>query len=93
VTDIEFIVQYLVLREASNNPDLIRYSDNIRQLEALSKSEILAADDAEILADAYREYRRKIHRLALAGKPRLVRRSDVKTISESVTEIWRRVFA
>jgi glutamate-ammonia-ligase adenylyltransferase len=93
VTDIEFIVQYLVLREALNNPDLIRYSDNIRQLEALSKSEILAADDAEILADAYREYRRKIHRLALAGKPRLVRRSDVKTISESVTEIWRRVFA
>jgi glutamate-ammonia-ligase adenylyltransferase len=92
VTDIEFIVQYLVLREAQNNSDLIRYSDNIRQLEALSKSDVLAAVDAEVLTDAYREYRRQMHHLALAGKARLVRRAGVKTLSDSVTEIWRRVF-
>jgi glutamate-ammonia-ligase adenylyltransferase len=92
VTDIEFIVQYLVLREARNNPDLTRYSDNIRQLEALSKGDILATADAETLADAYREYRRKMHHLALGGKPRMVSRPEVKTLSASVTDIWRRVF-
>ena len=92
VTDIEFIVQYLVLREALNKPDLLRYSDNIRQLEALSEADILATDDAQTLADAYREYRRKMHHLALGGKPRMVNRSEVKTLSGSVTDIWQRVF-
>ena len=36
ITDIEFLVQYLVLREAYRYPDLVRWSDNIRQLEALA---------------------------------------------------------
>jgi glutamate-ammonia-ligase adenylyltransferase len=41
VTDIEFIVQYLVLKEASRQADLLTFSDNIRQLESLAKFGIL----------------------------------------------------
>jgi glutamate-ammonia-ligase adenylyltransferase len=92
VTDIEFIVQYLVLRDAVNHPDLMRYSDNIRQLEALANARILPTDDAMTLTNAYREYRQKMHHLALAGKPNKVRRSVIKKITESVTTIWTRVF-
>jgi glutamate-ammonia-ligase adenylyltransferase len=92
VTDIEFIVQYLVLREADKTPELLTFSDNIRQLEALSTAGILAESDAETLTAAYQEYRRQMHHLALAGKPGLVKRSGVKTVSEKVTHIWREVF-
>lgn len=92
VTDIEFIAQYLVLREARHEVDLIRYSDNIRQLEALARHGILPADVAESLADAYRDYRKRMHHLALAGKPALVSRGDVANLSATVTDVWRRVF-
>ena len=93
VTDIEFIVQYLVLREAVNQPELVRYSDNIRQLESLAEGGILTPTVTDTLADAYRTYRRQMHHLALAGKPGLVRRSDAARLSASVMDIWRQVFA
>ncbi|MGH8459602.1 MAG: bifunctional [glutamate--ammonia ligase]-adenylyl-L-tyrosine phosphorylase/[glutamate--ammonia-ligase] adenylyltransferase, partial [Nevskiales bacterium] len=35
ITDIEFMVQYAVLRDAAAQPELVRYSDNIRQLDGL----------------------------------------------------------
>ena len=92
VTDIEFIVQYLVLREARLCPDLVFYSDNIRQLEALAASAILPPDETEALAETYRTYRRRIHRLALAGHPALAPRVEVGELPEIVNAAWRRVF-
>ncbi|MGI9342824.1 MAG: bifunctional [glutamate--ammonia ligase]-adenylyl-L-tyrosine phosphorylase/[glutamate--ammonia-ligase] adenylyltransferase [Gammaproteobacteria bacterium] len=92
VTDIEFIVQYLVLQEAREHHDLVHYSDNIRQLEALAQAEILPADDAERLADAYRTYRRRIHRLALAGHAAVAPRVEVENLPDVVRDAWRKVF-
>ena len=65
--DIEFLVQYLVLLYAKEHPALLVYSDNIRQLDALRDAGILAAADAEALADAYRAYRGRMHQLS-AGR-------------------------
>ena len=93
VTDIEFIVQYLVLKEASRQADLLTFSDNIRQLESLAKFGILKESDADTLADAYRAYRQRMHHLSLAGKPGLVPRAEVQDLSTAVAEIWGRVFA
>jgi glutamate-ammonia-ligase adenylyltransferase len=93
ITDIEFLVQYLVLREAHNHPDLVRWSDNIRQLESLAEHGILAADEAEALADAYRRYRHRIHRQNLAGEPALAPRAEYAELVALVTGAWRRVFA
>jgi len=92
VTDIEFIVQYLVLKEADRQADLLRFSDNIRQLESLAKCRILEVADADALADAYRKYRRRMHHLSLAGKPALLSHTEVKDLSKTVREIWQRVF-
>ena len=92
VTDIEFIVQYLVLKEALHEPDLTAWSDNIRQLEALTDAKILSATDANLLAGAYREFRSRMHRLALAGRSRLVPRDEVAELAGKVREIWQRVF-
>ncbi len=92
VTDIEFIVQYLVLRDAAREPDLTFWSDNIRQLEALSAAGILAADEAELLAATYREFRGHMHRLALAGQPRLIVRHEIEGPAGRIRAIWQRVF-
>ena len=92
VADIEFIVQYLVLKEARRQVELLRFSDNIRQLESLAKFGILKEREADTLAEAYRMYRRRMHHLALAGQPPLVSHSEVKTVATTVVEIWQRIF-
>jgi len=72
VIDIEFIVQYLVLANARNDGSLIAWSDNVRQLEALTAAKLMDPAEAEQLADCYRDYRGWLHRYALAGVPGIV---------------------
>jgi glutamate-ammonia-ligase adenylyltransferase len=93
ITDIEFMVQYLVLREAHHHPDLIRWSDNIRQLKALAANGILARGEEMLLADAYRGYRRRVHRLALAGQPGFMPRAEAEPQAQAVRTLWDRVFS
>ncbi len=92
VTDIEFIVQYLVLKEAGRHPSLTIWPDNIRQLEALAAAHILSDTDAGSLADAYRDFRSRLHRLALAGNPQLVAPDEISVLAEGVRAIWQREF-
>jgi glutamate-ammonia-ligase adenylyltransferase len=92
IADIEFLVQYLVLREANRYPDLLRWSDNIRQLEALAAHAILAPADAEELADAYRTYRQRLHHLNLAGAPGLLPRAETAGLAATVIRHWQAVF-
>jgi glutamate-ammonia-ligase adenylyltransferase len=92
ITDIEFLVQYLVLREAGRYPDLVRWSDNIRQLESLAAHGILPPADAEELADAYRTYRQRMHHLNLAGAPGLVPRAEAAALVATVVRHWQAVF-
>ncbi len=92
MADIEFIVQYLVLRDARRHPDLVAYSDNIRQLDALARNGLLSSRRAEQLADAYREYRGLVHRLSLAGEPALVPRETLGELPQTVLALWQEVF-
>lgn len=92
IADIEFLVQYLVLREASRYPDLIRWSDNIRQLEALGAHAILSPADAEELANTYRTYRQRLHHLSLAGAPGLLPRAETAAQVATVVRHWQAVF-
>ncbi len=88
--DIEFLVQYLVLQNAREHPALLRWSDNIRQLEALSDAGILTAAEAEGLAETYRGYRTRTHLLSLAGEPRLAPRGKLAEHREQVRALWER---
>ncbi|NGP52243.1 bifunctional [glutamate--ammonia ligase]-adenylyl-L-tyrosine phosphorylase/[glutamate--ammonia-ligase] adenylyltransferase [Thioalkalivibrio sp. XN8] len=91
VADIEFIVQYLVLQHAAEHPGLLRWSDNVRQLEDLRDAGLLAAADAALLHEAYLEFRQRLHRLALAGGPGLVPAADVAGLRSRVRELWQRI--
>jgi glutamate-ammonia-ligase adenylyltransferase len=92
VADIEFLVQYLVLRDAPAHPELIVWSDNIRQLEALAGCDLLPADVAAQLADCYRDFRARLHLLSLAGEPGLAPRRELTEPVAAVQAAWRAVF-
>ena len=67
IVDIEFVVQYLVLKNASLYPDLGRWSDVVRVLEALEACEILSPCDANSLKEAYLGLRSSVHRAAVSN--------------------------
>jgi glutamate-ammonia-ligase adenylyltransferase len=90
IADIEFLVQYLVLKHAENEPALVHYSDNIRQLGALEATGILSAVDVSALQDAYKAYRLRSHRLVLDGKPPLVEVDSFRAERASVRKVWHR---
>ncbi|MDX1813010.1 MAG: hypothetical protein R3240_13730, partial [Gammaproteobacteria bacterium] len=90
VTDIEFIIQYLVLRWANKHESLCKYTDNLRILENLAKLGLLAEDDAKMLADAYLAYRHKTHELVLQNKKAIVPQGgDFSEFRSEVSRIWR----
>ena len=92
IADIEFLVQFLVLRDAARVPALLHWSDNIRQLQALADHECLSQADAAMLTDAYRQYRERLHHLRLAGAPGLVPAAELAVTWDAVTRLWARVF-
>ncbi len=88
IADIEFMVQYAVLRWASSHPDLLEWTDNIRLLEGLARHDIFAGDVVEALSDAYRIFRSASHRLALQERSALVSQDDLVQEREQVKGIW-----
>ncbi len=88
IVDLEFIVQYLCLREAARHPEVIVYSDNIRQIEALAASGVLTADVAERLTTIYQAYRHVLHRRVLDSRKRLVPSSLFVEERRDVRELW-----
>jgi glutamate-ammonia-ligase adenylyltransferase len=92
IVDIEFLVQYLVLREARAHPEVIEYTDNLRQLQALARIGAIAQADADALFAAYRRYRAGQHARALRGERRAAVRDDLGSERAFVQELWARVF-
>ncbi len=88
IADIEFLVQYLVLREASSSPALVEWSDNVRQLDALEEAGLLKSDEAGFLRDTYIAYRESLHRRSLAGGDVLVAADEFVAERERVATIW-----
>ncbi len=90
IGDIEFLVQYLILKNADREPALVFYSDNIRQLGVLEASGLLPADDVAMLQEIYRNYRLCSHRLALDGLAAVVGAGEFEFERRFVQRIWQR---
>ena len=91
IADVEFIVQYVVLAFAHQEPILARHSDNIRQISALEVSEILNSFDASQLRDSYRSLRRRAHQLRLQEQSDLIDDNELREERETVIRIWRKL--
>ena len=85
---IEFLVQYLVLDQAQKKPDVIFYSDNIRQLDALTAAGCLEQAVGDALQDAYRDYRLRQHHLVLDDQPPLVPAAEFAEQRAFVAKTW-----
>jgi glutamate-ammonia-ligase adenylyltransferase len=92
IVDIEFMVQYAVLRWACEHPDLLNWTDNIRLLETLSRHALLSGDAADRLMDAYRALRAAYHRSALQDQPALIDAARLRTEQRLVSRIWDQTF-
>ncbi len=90
LTDIEFIVQYHLLAHAHTHPRIVRWSDNIRQLEDLAEAGILDADESASLAEIYRRLRDRGHRRVLEGRKTLVDAAEFAEERAFVREVWAR---
>jgi glutamate-ammonia-ligase adenylyltransferase len=93
IADIEFLVQYLVLQNAGARPELLRWPDNVRQIEDLRDAGLLSAADSELLHEAYVEFRQRLHRLALANAPGRVPVAEVEALRNRVRALWQRIMA
>lgn len=92
ITDIEFMVQYAVLRWSSDHPALTTWSDNIRILDDLARLQLLDSTDADALAEAYRCLRRQGHKLALQERSRTIAADLFSANKATVQRIWQQWF-
>lgn len=89
MVDIEFLVQYLILLEAHAHRELIRWTDNVRQLRALMEAGILEEETAYFLKETYLVYRAAAHRLNLLTRPAKVPVGHFLRRQSRVREIWQ----
>ena len=68
IVDIEFLVQYLILKHAWASPEITIWTDNIRLLESLDVQAIITPQQSEQLQKAYIVMRQAIHHLNLQEK-------------------------
>jgi [glutamine synthetase] adenylyltransferase / [glutamine synthetase]-adenylyl-L-tyrosine phosphorylase len=88
IADIEFMVQYGVLAWANEHPRLLQFSDNIRLLELFAGCGLMAGTDSELLRDAYRAFRIRVHRLTLQEQKAVVDAAEFTAERDGVLRIW-----
>ena len=89
ITDIEFLAQYWALRWAARHPELVTFSDNIRQLESCASADLVPQATVDVLTHAYRQYRQRMHHLSLEAAGNVVPAGDFATTRADVEAIWR----
>jgi glutamate-ammonia-ligase adenylyltransferase len=90
--DIEFIVQYLVLRHAAQHPQLTANAGNIALLHRSAELGLIDPAFAAGAADAYRAMRKLQHQLRLQGGEARVEAAQVAAHAAAVTRLWEAIF-
>ncbi len=93
IIDIEFLVQYLMLRHARQYPEITRWTDNVRQLQSLSHHRVIDQQAAFGLRRAYLILRAMGHRLNLKGLPTRIDDSRFRGLRDHVQRCWDRYLA
>jgi len=92
IVDVEFCVQYLVLRHCPAHPELADNVGNIALLLRAGATGLIPADLAQAAADAYRELRRQQHAIKLSGAAYArVPRPAVEHMRDAVRTLWAQV--
>ncbi len=89
MVDIEFLVQFLVLLHSHRYAGLLKWTDNVRLIQALIETGAMDEYTAHVLKHAYLIYRAAAHQLSLQEKPAKVPRQDFDHLQKRVAEIWK----
>lgn len=91
--DIEFMVQYLVLRHAGQHAQLTADIGNIALLKLCGELGLLDAELAGKVADAYRSFRKMQHQIRLQGEDKArVNEEWVEKEIGAVKRLWEQIF-
>ncbi len=93
LVDIEFLVQYAVLRWSHDHPALLEWTDNLRLLETLAAEGLWPEAVSRELAEIYQRYRSRLHRLTLQRRPPWVVAEEFASEREVVRRWWREVLS
>jgi len=88
IADIEFIIQYGVLKWAIDYPQLLATTGMLPLLRRFAEYQLLSSIACTQLSQAYRAYRTETHRLALQNQPALVDNSAFLEYREQVAYWW-----
>lgn len=91
IADLEFLVQYWMLAWADRYPEIVTFSDNIRQLESLASGNLVPQSRVDFLVDTYRKYRQRLHRLSLDGAGNVVDGEEFAAERRGVIAVWDEV--
>jgi glutamate-ammonia-ligase adenylyltransferase len=91
IVDIEFLVQYLVLRHSHEHPELTRWTDNVRLIETLDQEKILTETEAEQMKQAYLVQRQAVHRIDLKEEQATKLSNDFLTTKEWVFDLYTKI--
>jgi glutamate-ammonia-ligase adenylyltransferase len=90
IVDIEFLVQYLILKNAYTFPDIIFWTDNMRLLESLDAEGIITGCESERLQNAYLAMRKATHRNNLLEKKQQIPQAQFADLQSHVMEIYEK---
>ena len=88
IADIEFMVQYAVLRWAAGHPELADWTDNVRLLETLARLDLLPGNAADALTASYKALRAAYHRSALREQPTMIGDDALVEERSQVRALW-----
>ncbi|WP_257296014.1 bifunctional [glutamate--ammonia ligase]-adenylyl-L-tyrosine phosphorylase/[glutamate--ammonia-ligase] adenylyltransferase [Endozoicomonas sp. YOMI1] len=88
IVDIEFLMQFAVLRYSSQYPSLLKWTDNVRISEELEIAGLLQHEDAHQLREAYKTFRFSIHQKALQNETPEVENTSGNCLRQAVMTIW-----
>ena len=91
IADLEFLVQFWMLKWADRYPEIVTFSDNIRQLESLASGAIVPQARVDFLVATYRRRSICLHRLSLDGAKNVVGDDEFVAERRGVLEVWEEV--
>jgi len=91
LADVEFIMQYMVLRWAAQYPNLLNSTAVLPTLRQLWEENLLTEMAYQQLGDAYRCYRVEIHRLVLQNQPTRVAQDQWLDQRQTVNHWWQQL--
>jgi glutamate-ammonia-ligase adenylyltransferase len=89
IVDIEFLVQYLVLLNSNKYPELLKFTDNVRQIQSLTETRVIDEYTANMLRHAYLIFRAVAHKYSLQEKPAEVPEDKFYRLQEKIINIWK----